>query len=164
MNRQDTVAGTCPPESTKDRAPDPLRLGGDVSVPVPRAGRRFDLEERSCEYVCASGERFGGRWSGIPIPELLERGEIDPDTTHLLVEAVDGFRACVPIKRALDGIVAIERLDGPDELPRLIAPSIDGTRTVQRIIRIEGRRLDPGIDREDLERIDLTPSEVPADG
>ncbi|MEM4782336.1 MAG: hypothetical protein QXG03_12365 [Halalkalicoccus sp.] len=162
MSRQ-TIAGTATRSAgpSSDRALDPPRIGGDVAIDL-RAGERFDREERRCEYVCESGERFGGRWRGVPIAELLDDGEFDPDATHLLVEAVDGFRVCVPVGRALDGILATERLDGPDDLPRLIAPSIDASRTIRRVARIEGRQLASGTDREELERLDPT-AEVIAD-
>lgn len=133
--------------------------GGGVAIDLRAADRGFDLVERRCEYTCASGDRFAGRWRGIRVIDLVEDA-LEPDATHLLVEASDGFRVCVSIAAALDGILATERLDGVDEgLPRLIAPSIDGTRTAKRIVRIEGRRLRPGEDPEDLERIEPTPAE-----
>jgi hypothetical protein len=139
--------------------------GGDggVTIDLGTADRGFDLVERRCEYVCASGDRFEGRWRGIRIIDLSEDA-LEPDATHLLVEASDGFRVCVPVAAALDGILATERLDGVDDgLPRLIAPSIDGTRTVKRIVWIESRRLRPGEEPEDLERIESTPAEEATD-
>jgi DMSO/TMAO reductase YedYZ molybdopterin-dependent catalytic subunit len=136
---------------------------GGVAIDLQSLDREFALVERRCEYVCASGDRFSGRWRGVRVVDLVEDA-LEPDATHLLVEAGGGFRVCVSIAAALDGILATERLDGADEgLPRLIAPSIDGTRTVKRIVRIEGRRLRPGEDPEDLERIEPTPAEEATD-
>lgn len=161
MSHQTTAdSGVLSPElaTGDDRNPNSPTVGAHTAD-LRESDRPFDLEERRCEYVCASGDRFGGRWRGIPIPELIATSEIDPDATHLLVESDDGFRVCVAISDALGGILALERLDGTDELPRLIAPRIDGTRTIKRVRRIEGRRLAPEDDREDIERITISDSE-----
>jgi DMSO/TMAO reductase YedYZ molybdopterin-dependent catalytic subunit len=141
------------PAVRSNQALSPPIVRGDVTIDLRGARTEFDLTERRCEYVCASGNRFGGRWRGISLSELIAGSEIRDETTHLLVESDDGFRVCVAIFDLLDGILATERLDSSDELPRLIAPAIDGTRTIKRVARIEGRRLDPEDDSEDLERI-----------
>lgn len=132
-------------------------IEGDVDVDLRDAAATFDLVERRCRTRCSSGDRFEGSWRGIPLADLLTG--IDPDSTHLLVEAEDGFRACIDIAAALDGVVALERLDdrtddGPDGLPRLVVPGCLGTRMVKRVARIETRRLDPDADPEEFERLD----------
>jgi DMSO/TMAO reductase YedYZ molybdopterin-dependent catalytic subunit len=141
------------PAVRSNQALNPPTIRGDVLIDLRSARTEFDLTERRCEYVCASGDRFGGRWRGISLSELVAESEIAPDSTHLLVESDDGFRVCVEILDLLDGILATERLDSSDELSRLIAPAIDGTRTIKRVARIEGRRLASEDDPEDLERI-----------
>ncbi len=155
MSHQTTAGIEAPPEPAprSNQALDPPELGGDVSIDLRSARTGFDLTERRCEYVCVSGDRFGGRWRGISLSELVATSEIAPDSTHLLVESDDEFRVCIASLDLLDGILATERLDSSDELPRLIAPAIDGTRTIKRVSRIEGRRLEPEDDSEEFERI-----------
>lgn len=130
-------------------------LEGDLQVDLEAALQRYELASVEPATECASGDPFEGHWRGMPLVELLSRA--DPDATHLLVESEDGFRACVPLADAVDGILAVKRVDGRgDGLPRLVVPSILGTRMVKRVERIETRRLSPAQDPEELERIDPT--------
>ncbi len=135
-------------------------IGGDVEIDLAAAIEQFDLVELTCETLCGSGDPVGGHWRGIELVELLDG--IDADATHLLVESEDGFRVCVPIADVLDGILAVDRLDTeffPRGLPRLVAPSLSGTRLVRRVATIEGKRLSPSADPEEYE--DLLLAEAP---
>ena len=137
-----------------------VSIGGDVDIDLGGAIEAFELVELPCETRCGSGDRIGGHWRGIELVELLDG--LDADATHLLVESEDGFRACVPIADAVEGILAVDRLDTdffPEGLPRLVAPSLSGTRLVRRVASIEGKRLSPSEDPEAFE--DLLLAETP---
>ncbi|WP_049926578.1 hypothetical protein [Natronomonas moolapensis] len=82
--------------------------------------------------------------------DRLERTRIDADATHLPVESTDGFRVCVPVAAAIEGVLAVDRV-GTDVFPRLVAPSLSGTRFVRRVATIGGRRLAPSADPADHE-------------
>jgi hypothetical protein len=149
----DSTTGTSP--TPEDRIVDRLggsSIGGDVDVDLGCAIAKFDLVELAYETRCGSGEPIEGHWRGIELVELLDG--IDADATHLVVESEDGFRVCVPILDAVGGILAVDRLDTagfPDGLPRLIAPSLSGTRLVRRVVSVDGERLSPSEDPGDFE-------------
>ena len=105
----------------------------------------FERVTQEHQFTCATGDQFGDRWRGVPVSELLETVSLPAETTHLLVEAVDGFRACVPIRDALDGLLAIADSDGLfDSAPRFVSTGVDGTQTVKRVTRLEPVALEPG--------------------
>ncbi|WP_254546348.1 molybdopterin-dependent oxidoreductase [Halomarina pelagica] len=118
--------------------------------------RSLPSVERRCTVACASGRRTTARWRGVPVPELLDRASMPEATTHLVIGSDDGYRACVAVRDALDGIVAYAR-DGTqiwDERPyatRFVAPGIEGARTVRGPTRIEGVALAPGADPDAYE-------------
>jgi len=72
------------------------------------------LERVEEEFLCASGERWGGVWRGIPVAALLDRPDVDvdPAATHVRV-AADEYAVCVPIRTALGGVLAVEREGEP---------------------------------------------------
>jgi DMSO/TMAO reductase YedYZ molybdopterin-dependent catalytic subunit len=146
-------------ESLADRL-ERTRIGGDVDIDLREAIERFDVVDFPCETRCGSGDPIAGHWRGIELAALL--GDIDAGATHLLVESTDGFRVCVPVAAAIEGILAVDRVDTdvfPRGLPRLVAPSLSGTRFVRRVATIEGRRLPPSADPADHE--DLLLAEAP---
>ncbi|WP_181690980.1 molybdopterin-dependent oxidoreductase [Natronomonas sp. LN261] len=139
---------------------DRTAVGGDVDIDLGAAIERFGLVDLACETRCGSGEPIEGHWRGIELVEVL--GDIDPDATHLLVESEDGFRVCVPVADAVEGILAVDRLDtefSPEGLPRLVSPSLSGTRLVRRVATIEGTRLSGSADPAAYE--ELLPGETP---
>lgn len=114
---------------------------GQVLAEIPPVPS--DIEERSVEFTCSSGEHYDGTWRGFPIANLFEETAED-DVTHLVFVAVDGYRVCLPVTSVLDAIVATERVDAtPEGLPRLIGPSISGTRTIKDIHLVQLKRLGP---------------------
>lgn len=128
-------------------------ISGDLAIDLLEATTRVDCVDLECSIDCASGRSETARWRGLPIGDLLSRTDLDADATHLLVEGADGFRVCVPLTTVVDGILALERLDdSSDRLPRFVAPSLDGTRMVTRVTRIDAKRLSPGTDPSRLER------------
>jgi len=105
----------------------------------------FERVTQQHQFTCSTGDQFGGRWRGVPVSALLETVSLPAETTHLVVEAVDGFRACVPIRDALAGLLAIADSDGlVDSAPRFVSTGVDGTQTVKRVTRLEPVSLDPG--------------------
>jgi len=122
--------------------------------------RAFPAVERSCSVSCASGERTTGRWTGVPVADLLSRVAAPDGTTHLRVDGGDGHRACIPVAAALDGLVAYARdgvaltRTGP-YATRFVAPGIDGARLVKNPRRIETLALAPDEDPERIERLTL---------
>lgn len=129
-------------------------IGGDIEIDLRDAIDQYELVERECQTQCGTGEAIEGRWRGIELVDLLDG--IDASATHLLVESEDGFRVCIPLVDVLDGIVAVERLDSessPEALPRLIAPSLTGTRLVRQVASIEGEQLSPAADPGEYEHL-----------
>lgn len=110
--------------------------------------------ERRYEYRCASGERWGGRWRGLPVARLLDLAPVGMDATHLLIESEDAT-ACVPVATALEGIIAFSRdgrrLSLGSTGPRFLAPGIESIRTIKGVERITGTRLESGEDRTERE-------------
>ena len=129
---------------------------GGVEVGLGSAIERYGCSEVHHRTTCSSGDPIVGRWSGIPLVELLS--DVESDATHLAAESADGFRVCIPVLDALDGILAVGRLDAepnPARLPRLIAPALSGTRLVKRVVEIDGERLSPSDDPGAFEELRL---------
>lgn len=141
----------------------PIRLDGDGAEPVTvdaAALAALPLCERECEIVCATGDRYVETWQGVPTLELLELASVPPETTHLLVEAADGYRACVAVEMAIEGLLALGKngepfRDAPDAgyETRFVAADADGPRTVKDVARIEPLVLEPGEDPEAYEAL-----------
>ncbi|WP_435181139.1 molybdopterin-dependent oxidoreductase [Halorussus sp. AFM4] len=110
------------------------------------SGGSFPRSTARCTVECASGERETGVWTGVPLDALATAADFRGETTHLRVAAAD-FAADVPIRPALDGILAFERRGGRDDgesgLPRLVADGVDGERLVKRVESITAVSLDP---------------------
>lgn len=134
---------------------DRTEIGGEVDADLPELVDRFGLVERGCDTRCSSGDPFRGRWRGVPLSDVLV--DVDPTATHLLVEAEDGFRVCVDVGDAIDGILAVQRLDGDasNGLPRFVVPGLEGTRMVKNVARIESTHLEGTDDPHDLEALNL---------
>jgi DMSO/TMAO reductase YedYZ molybdopterin-dependent catalytic subunit len=140
----------------------PITVRGDERMSLSRnALASLPTEERSVTVACASGTRHTATWRGVPVIELLSVADVSDKTTHLLVESEDGYRICVDIYAALDGLLAFFR-DGipiaaqePYET-RFIAPDIDGARTVKAVAVVEALQLAAGTDPETFETLSGT--------
>lgn len=136
-----------------------LTVHGDGSARYDLAAlRQLPRVERRCTVVCATGDRHTARWSGVPVPELLSAVGPPPATTHLRLESRDGYRVCVPVYDALDGLVADAREGAPlheceSYRTRFVAPGVDGERLVKGLRRVEALALDPGDDPDRLENV-----------
>jgi DMSO/TMAO reductase YedYZ molybdopterin-dependent catalytic subunit len=147
-----------------------LRVGGAVERPGSYAYDELAAmaaESLTASFLCGTGERWGGTWHGVAIGDLLERAGAAPDTTHVLVEGDGGYVACVPVGKALGGLVALEREEGGplgESVPtRLIVPGIEAARTVKDVRRLAAVVLGPDEDPEDRERrVDESPRDAPA--
>ncbi len=129
------VEGTNPVVVTEDHLEE---------YPVVRDARGFE---------CASGEWIEHEWVGISVFELLEAADVPEDTTHILLESVDGYRSCVPLGDLKDAIVAVEGDDGGT--PRLISPQTVGPRNIKHLEHIRPQSLRPEEDREQYETLPI---------
>ena len=135
----------------------PITLRGEKTVEVtaddldslPRVESRFEI-------VCSSGDRYTETWQGVPVEGILEHVTLPEGTTHLLAESTDGYRICVDVLTALEGILAFSRsgkplaTDGGYE-SRFVAKGIGGPRTAKDVTRIEAMELKPDEDPHDYE-------------
>ena len=115
---------------------------------------RFDTVERTVEIRCATGDWWTADWRGTPVSAVVDRTAVPPETTHVIFETADGYRACLDVPTALDGVLAVaidgEPLDDA-ERPRLVCPDIEGIRTVKGVSAVVPVSLTRGEDPEDLE-------------
>jgi DMSO/TMAO reductase YedYZ molybdopterin-dependent catalytic subunit len=160
MSRADTH--TRPDTDTRTGTDD----GTAVLTVLADERRRYDLAalrdlpraERRCTVVCATGDRHTARWTGVSVTELLADADAPPETTHVRLESRDGYRVCVPIRDALDGIVADTKEGAPlakraDYRTRFVAPGVDGERLVKGLRRLEALALAPDEDPDRLENV-----------
>ncbi|AZH24359.1 molybdopterin-dependent oxidoreductase [Haloplanus aerogenes] len=107
-------------------------------------------------FLCASGERWGGEWRGVPVAWLLERAPGDDAATHLRIHGAGDHVACVSLADALGGVLAVERGDDrlpPADRPRFVAPGVVAARTVKAVRRLELIELAPDEDAEAYEAL-----------
>lgn len=137
----------------------PIRVVGETTVTVTDLAT-FPSRQRRVEVVCLSGDRYSGRWRGVPVSSLLERAGAPDSTTHLLVAAADGYRICVDVATVLEGaaLLAYARdgvalADVADYETRFVAEGVDGPRTVKDVARLEAVSLAPGEDPEAYEEL-----------
>jgi DMSO/TMAO reductase YedYZ molybdopterin-dependent catalytic subunit len=162
MSPADTYIRTGAPTRTDtDDGTAVLTVLADERRRYDRAALRdLPRAERRCTVVCATGDRHTARWAGVPVTELLADAGAPPATTHVRLESRDGYRVCVPIRDALDGIVADTKEGAPlaeraDYRTRFIAPGTDGERLVKGLRRLEALTLAPDEDPDRLENVTL---------
>ncbi|USZ68449.1 molybdopterin-dependent oxidoreductase [Halorussus salilacus] len=114
-----------------------------------------DPETAAWSFRCASGSEIGGPWTGVPVSDLLDAAEAPDATTHVAVEGDDGYRVCVPVSAALDGLLAHRSAGEPLDAPRFVAPGVSGVRTGKRVARIDAVALAPETDPEAVEELKL---------
>ena len=134
-----------------------VTVDGDdaVRVPVPLP-EDHEYETIAIEetFRCSTGTLIPGEWTGVSVGDLLLAADAPVETTHIQVEGADGFRVCVPIGAALDGVLTFG--DGETvEDPRFAAPEISGTRTVKGVRQVTPLTLDPGENPERWEDFKL---------
>ena len=119
----------------------------------------FDAETRTVEVVCATGHRYTAEWTGISIGDLCEAVDASPETTHVVVESLDGYRIAIPILDGIAGVVAVTKDGRPvgetNPYPnRFVAPDVEGARDVKGVSRVEFHALAADEDPEDLEQVE----------
>lgn len=136
-----------------------VRIGSGAGVAFAvETLAEMDTVDREYTIACASGERTTARWTGVPIPALLDATGAPPDSTHLRLESRDGYCVCLPMRDVLDGIVSYARDGKPvaDTSPyafRFLASGVDGERLVKGVRRIEPIALDGEDDPDQLETV-----------
>lgn len=160
----DTVTGTeCDEQATADprvTTPDVIRIDGETFATLPgsldEATEQSEVTTRSIGFECASGDWLESTWTGVPLDPLLNAGPIPPETTHVVVEAADGYRACIGVLDLARAMVAYDAVDRPStDFPRFVSPSIDGPRAVKNLARLRPVKLAPHEDPADYEELSL---------
>ncbi|MFW6152791.1 MAG: molybdopterin-dependent oxidoreductase [Halobacteriota archaeon] len=113
---------------------------------------------RRVSFRCNSGRVTAGTWEGLPIRWFLQRVTVPDTTTHVLIEAADGHRACVGLLEAIDALLAFEgRRDDTGArdtgVPRFVGPNIAAPRAVRRVETIDAITLRSGDDPTRLEHL-----------
>lgn len=116
--------------------------------------------ERDCTVTCASGDRTTATWTGVDVLAVLDRVGASPETTHVVVESDDGYRACVSLSEARTSLLALARDGQPlrrtePYATRFVGTGVDGERSVKGVVRIEAVTLGPADDPTDLETLSL---------
>lgn len=136
----------------------PVTVVGDERVSLTHdVVRTLPAAERTVTTACASGVRHTSTWAGVPVDALLSLADAPGETTHVLVESTDGYRRCLDVATALDGLLAFVRdgtpiADRASFETRFVAPGTDGAETVKAVATLEARHLDAGTDPESFER------------
>lgn len=136
-----------------------VRVGSEAGVAFAvETLAEMDTVDREYTIACASGERTAARWTGVPIPALLDVTGVPPDSTHLRLESYDGYRVCLPMRDVLDGIVSYARdgkplADTSAYAFRFLASGVDGDRLIKGVRRIEPIALDGEDDPGQLEAV-----------
>lgn len=140
--------------------PDGILIDGETPTSLPvgvdRAAERFEVTTRTVGFECASGDWLEAEWTGVPLWPVLEAASIPPETTHVLAEAADGYRACVPVRALAEAMVAYDAVDRPaGDFPRLVSPSVGGPRAVKNLASVRPVELEAHEDPEDYEELFL---------
>lgn len=137
----------------------PVAVDGADSFELTRDRiAEFEGQTRSVTVVCASGDRHTADWTGIPVPDLLEAAAVPPSTTHVVVESLDDYRVAIPVRAALDGLLAYAKDGVPigrthEYANRFVSGAAEGARFIKGVRRIEPTAIDPDDDPERLENL-----------
>ena len=144
------------PTASEPASPETLRVEGQNPIRVPVNARPETLSwpvvRDSRGFECASGEWIEREWAGIPALELVEAAAMPGATTHVQLESVDGYRACVPLLDLEDALVAVGDGEG---FPRFVSPYVVGPRNIKNLSRIRPLCLGPADDRERYENLPI---------
>lgn len=120
--------------------------------------RDFEATTETVTVVCASGDRHTAAWTGVPVHDLLEAARIPQSTTHVIVESRDDYRVAIPVREAIEGLLAFLKDGEPigRDRPysnRFVSPATEGARDIKGVRRIDHTSLGPGEDPEQLENL-----------
>lgn len=150
------VPHTFPPS---DELGPPVALeGAEPFELTPEAIESFDAETRSVTVVCASGDRHTAEWTGIAMPDLLEAADVPLSSTHVVVESLDDYRVVIPVRAALQGLLAFAKDGQPigrthEYGNRFVSGAAEGARFIKGVRRIEATTVDPDENPERLENL-----------
>jgi len=85
----------------------PYVLGWDALLAEPQQDWEGDI------HCVTRWSKFGMRWRGVPVSQLLARAGVSPDATHLMAHSYGGYTTNLPLGDVL-------------EHPALIAHQADG--------------------------------------
>jgi hypothetical protein len=126
------------------------------------ADSEWETATRTIGFRCTSGDWIEAEWTGVPVARLIAAASVPSATTHLVVEATDDYRACLPIRACLDALLAFDGKTTPasdhqtaasDSFPRFVAPDVGGPRAVQSVARLAAVRLAANESRSDYEHL-----------
>lgn len=166
----DTMAGTKRDDGeTADSEvaeQDGILVAGETPVSlsdsVETAAERFEVTTQAIGFECASGNWIESEWTGVPLDPVLRAASIPSETTHVLVEAADGYRACVAVRDLAGAMVAYDAVDRPArDTPRFVSPSVGGPRAVKNLASVRPVELEPHQDPEDYEELYLAERDDP---
>jgi len=133
-----------------------LTIGGDerfsLSLDDPPERIAGQIRRRTVGFECASGDWIEREYEAFPVSALIEAATFPADTTHVVLESVGGYRACVPITATDDAVIAVG--DGPGK-PRFVSPDVVGPRAMKNLVSIVPRSLGAHEDREGYERLPI---------
>lgn len=132
-----------------------------VTLPATReaAAASFDLTTRTLRFQCSSGDWLEDDWVGIPVERLLERAAMPPETTHIVVAAVDGYKSCIAVSALADAMLAYDATNRPpSDFPRFVSSAVGGPRAVKDLARITPVELAAHEDTENYEDLQLEDS------
>ncbi len=144
--------------TTADLGPPVVIVGEDPFELTRDRIAEFDGETRTVTVVCASGDRHTAEWTGIPVLDLLESAAVRPSTTHVVVESLDDYRVAIPVRAALEGLLAYAKDGEPigrihEYSNRFVSGAAEGARFIKGVKRIEATSVDPEEDPESLENL-----------
>jgi DMSO/TMAO reductase YedYZ molybdopterin-dependent catalytic subunit len=151
------MASDCPLASI-DLGP-PVHISGNNPIELTEETiDDFTVDTRSVTVVCASGDSHTHEWTGIPIVELIDAAEVPLETTHVTVESIDEYRVAVPIREAIEGLLAYVKSGVPigEQHPyanRFVSPVVEGARDIKGVSNIDYWILNPEDHPESLENI-----------
>lgn len=140
---------------------DGILVDGETPVLLPEdvaaASEQFDATTRTIGFECASGDWLEAEWTGVPLDPVLEAASVPPETTHVLVEAADGYRMCVAVWDLAGAMIAYDAVDRPtSDFPRFVSSSIDGPRAVKNLASVRPIELAANENPEDYEELSLS--------
>jgi len=140
--------------------PEAVLVAGETPVSLPdsveAAAEQFEAATRTIGFECASGDWLEAEWTGVPLDPVLNAASLPPETTHVLAEAADGYRACVAVWDLDGAMVAYDAADRPDvDFPRFVSPEVDGPRAIKNLASIRPVELAPHEDPQDYEDLSL---------
>jgi DMSO/TMAO reductase YedYZ molybdopterin-dependent catalytic subunit len=135
---------------TPEIAPDRWRLtvDGACRSPFELSYRDFmalpQVDDASDFHCVTTWSRMDLRWKGVRVADLVAAADVDPNATHVLCHAYDGYTTNLPLVEAIKpDVLLVHQVDGKP-LPRehggpvrMITPQLYAWKGAKWINRIE---------------------------